>query len=129
MLDDGFFCEKSRKPVVHLDRLDNRYDLQETAQTPSPKLRHDKPLFHALVNLLDIRIPCVWHLDECTARLLEICQHVLANCRHRTAAPVVSVHDEIRPQRCNDRIVHDGVLHDDAFDLRLGLQKRDALFK
>ena len=39
------------------------------------------------------------------------------------------MHDEIRSQRCNDRIVHDGVLHDDAFDLRLSLQKRDALFK
>ena len=114
---------------MHLDRLDDGHDLQETAQTTATKLRHDEPFLHALVDLLDIRIPCVGHLDELAAHLLEIRQHVFADRRHRTAAPVVAVHDEIGLQRCDDLIVHDGVLYDDALDLRLCFQKRDALFE
>ena len=39
------------------------------------------------------------------------------------------MHDEIGLQRCDDLIVHDGVLYDDALDLRLCFQKRDALFE
>ena len=114
---------------MHLDRLDDGHDLQETAQATAAKLRHDESLFHALIDLLDIRIPCVGHLDKLAARFLEIRQHVFADRRHRPAAPVVTVHDEIGLQRCDDLIVHDGVLHDDALDLRLCFQKCDALFE
>ena len=79
VLDDGLLRQKPREPVVHLDGLDDGHDLQQAAQAAAAKLRHDEPFLHALVDLLDGRVPRIGHLDELAARLREVFQHIPAD--------------------------------------------------